>query len=280
MGERGDASFASVPDGQPAQDTHSINVTVDTERITNNSDEVALVELDAKLFINDESIGTLSTSGTSGNAFSFEFVNRFKDPGDYSLRVEVVLDNYGIAGYAKQPDGDETLEDSATITIVASREARRRVQQQEEFENYAQAYQDRASTLITNIETDSDVELAFDEIDFDPYDNPNISIDSSARFAVHDIIGGTTVRQKIGEDPTEVTLNGVCSEDVATQIDQLRRAKLVTLLSDRVPNGMTCQIASSSTDPLDDGGATDMDRGEFLYEYNINLVEIDGVYRE
>lgn len=139
---------------------------------------------------------------------------------------------------------------------------------------YESSFEDRASTILTDISTDGDVEL-FEEIDFSPYDNPNIAIDSSARFSVHEIIGGTTVRQKIGEDPTEVEISGVCTEDVATRVDELRKAKLVTLLSDRVPDGLRCQVASTSTDPLSDGGAADMNEGDFLYEYNINLVSID-----
>lgn len=142
--------------------------------------------------------------------------------------------------------------------------------------SYESAYDGRSETIITNITSDESATLDIDddEIDFSPYDNPNISIDSSARFAVHDIIGGTTVRQKVGEDPTEVHIQGVCTEDVAAEVDELRKAKLVTLLSDRVNGSLRCQVASSSTDPLEPGGAADMDRGDFLYEFNINLVEI------
>lgn len=139
---------------------------------------------------------------------------------------------------------------------------------------YQNSFDERAATLITNITTDDDVELGFDEIDFSPYDNPNISVTSGARFAVHEVIGGTTVRQKIGEEPTEVTVQGVCTEQVAVQVDQLRRAFLVTLLSDRTPNGIRAQVASASTDPLHDGGAADASDGDFLYEFSINLVEI------
>lgn len=268
--------FTSVPNGLPAEDTHSINVIVDTDEVTNNSGDVADVEAEVTLSINGSSIGDLTSGGTSGDQLSFEFVNYFQESGDYNITAVVVIDYYGIPGFNKQVDGDETYDVSRSITIAQSREDRRQtIRQEGGRQNYAKAYENRASTIITDITTDSDVELAFNEIDFSPYDNPNIAIDSSARFAVHDIIGGTTVRQKIGEDPTEVSMNGVCREEVALQVDALRHTKLVTLLSDRIPNGMRCQVASASTEPLDDGGATDMDRGDFLYEYNINLVEID-----
>lgn len=146
--------------------------------------------------------------------------------------------------------------------------------------SFESSYDGRSRTVIANIDTDEGVTLPFDEIDFSPYDNPNISIDSAGRFATHEIIGGTTVRQKIGEEQLEIQIDGVAQEREAIKVDLLRKAKLVTLLSSRLRTGsesgsLRCQVVSSSTDPLEDGGAADMDSGEFLYSYNINLVSIE-----
>jgi hypothetical protein len=141
--------------------------------------------------------------------------------------------------------------------------------------SYIEAYQGRSNTVLENITTDSDVVLNFNSIDFAPFGNPTVSVDSAARFAVHEIIGGTTVRQKIGEEPREIDVSGVCTEDVARQINQLNKAKLCSLNSDTLDDIVRCQIASSSTSPLEDGGAADMDEGDFLYTFDISLVEIE-----
>lgn len=260
-------SFRTLPDGQPAEQTHTIGVTVGTVYRDDNGD-VETVDIEASLYINDDSQGSLSDSGPSGQQYDFDFIHRFPTEGDYTVRVEAEENSSGI-------DDSSSVEIEQEIVIrQPGEERRRRVREEDEPTGYADAFDDRAATLITEIQTDESVELAFDEIDFSPYDNPNISVDSSARFSVHEIIGGTTVRQKIGEEPTEVNIEGVCTEEVAVQIDQLRRAFVVTLLSDRIPNGIRAQVASASTEPLEDGGAANMDRGEFLYEFNINLVEV------
>lgn len=139
---------------------------------------------------------------------------------------------------------------------------------------YIDAYKGRSETIIENITTDSDVTLVFNSIDFSPYGNPSVSVDTSARFAVHEILGGTTVRQKIGEDPREITIDGVCTEPVARQVNQLHKAKLVSVNSETIGDIVRCQVASTSADPMDDGGAADMDGGEFLYDFSISLVEV------
>lgn len=153
--------------------------------------------------------------------------------------------------------------------------------------DYTTAYADRSATVLTNIKTPNNLEIEFvsgesirpDEIDFRPYDKPSISVNTGARFAKHDIIGGTTVRQKVGKEPRQITISGVCTEAVARDLEHLHRVTVVTLLSDRMQGitggGVKAQVASVSTSPLEQGGAADMDSGEFLYDYTINLVEID-----
>lgn len=140
---------------------------------------------------------------------------------------------------------------------------------------YIEAYSGRTDTVIENITTDRTDALRFDEIDFEPYGNPAVAVDTSARFAVHEILGGTTLRQKLGEDPREISIQGVCTEDVAQQINQLRRAKLASLNAEAIGEVIRCQVASTSVDPMEPGGAADMDGGDFLYSYSINLVEVN-----
>lgn len=139
---------------------------------------------------------------------------------------------------------------------------------------YHNSFDGRASTYLSNITWDDTISVnGPSELHLD-YDNPDIEVNGSARFATHEIVGGTTVRQKIGQDPLEISMDGVCKERTAAKIDFLRATELVTLNSDRLMNSVRCQVASTSTTPLSPGGAADADSGEFLYEYSVNLVEI------
>jgi hypothetical protein len=116
-----------------------------------------------------------------------------------------------------------------------------------------------------------------DPIEF-RYTAPNITVDSAGRFATHKIIGGTTVRQKIGEDPIEVEIEGVCTETVARQLDGLRDAEFGTIFSERLVGGsLDVHFASSNTSPLEDGGAVAMSdsSGEFLYSFTLSTVEVN-----
>lgn len=113
-----------------------------------------------------------------------------------------------------------------------------------------------------------------DEIDFE-YRNPAIGIDTGSNYVKHDIIGGATVRQRIGDKPLDISIGGVCTEGTARQLEQLRNADAATLLSERFPqNSVRVHIASLSTNPMEDGGAADIQSGEFLYSFDLNCVEI------
>ena len=149
---------------------------------------------------------------------------------------------------------------------------------------FDESFDGRSGTVIKNITPDAEENIDIDTVDFAPYDNPDVAIDTSARFAKHEIVGGKVVRQKIGEDPTEVSISGVCTEEVAIKVDQLRNAKLVTVYSDRFDDnvgGLRCQVASTSTSPMEEGGAANAGDprggfgGEFLYSFGISLVEVD-----
>jgi len=127
-----------------------------------------------------------------------------------------------------------------------------------------------------------------DKIDFEDEEkiginNPMIAIDSSSRFATHEIIGGGVVRQKIGQDPLEVTINGVCFGDTAKKIDALRYATFGRIYSDRFPNGvpgenssfLDVHFASSSTEPMAEGDAVNLETQKRLYAYSLNCVEVN-----
>jgi len=107
------------------------------------------------------------------------------------------------------------------------------------------------------------------------YKAPAIAVDTAGRFATHEITGGSTVRQKIGEEPIEVSINGVVKEPTARRLDNLRDAQFGTILSNRLPRGsLQVHFASTSTSPLQDGGAVAMDDDEFLYTFDMSCVEV------
>lgn len=111
-------------------------------------------------------------------------------------------------------------------------------------------------------------------ISFD-YARPAVSVDTKARFVTHDIIGGMTVRQKIGEEPIELSINGVCVEQTALKISTLKDAKRATILTPQVPgSSIQVQFASTSVTPFDDGGAGRITDGEILYNFDIKALEV------
>jgi hypothetical protein len=127
---------------------------------------------------------------------------------------------------------------------------------------------------IGSISYEDDAVSTPDPIQFE-YTAPEVSVDSAGRFAVHEIIGGATVRQKIGEEPVEVDIGGVCTESVAKELDGLRDAKFGTIYSNRLVGGsMQVHFASISTSPLESGGAVAMDNDEFLYTFDMSCVEV------
>lgn len=129
-----------------------------------------------------------------------------------------------------------------------------------------------------------DINEAPDEIE-PTYKAPAISIDTSGKFVEHEIIGGGTVRQKIGHEPLEINVSGVCKETKAVEIDKLRYAKTATLQSDRFLGGsVNVHLASISTSPLEEQGAVNLketetqfsgeESRELLYTYELSCVEV------
>lgn len=139
----------------------------------------------------------------------------------------------------------------------------------EQLSTYKNMQNNAASRAAELEDKDSKIEFR--------YEAPSVSVDMSARFVTHEIIGGSTVRQKIGEDPLEVSADGVCTESKARRLDELRNAKYATISSNRLPDGnLDVQFASISTQPMEKGGAVALtdDDGEFLYGFSISMVEV------
>ena len=103
------------------------------------------------------------------------------------------------------------------------------------------------------------------------YKQPSVSVQTSARFATHDVFGDITVRQKLGEEPDEISIEGRCTAEEANIVDMLVYEEVVELVSDRWSG--VVHVASTSTDPIADGGGQDLD-GDWVYEFNIECVEI------
>lgn len=141
--------------------------------------------------------------------------------------------------------------------------------------DYQDAYQNNHVDFeIADIEYEDDAQLTVDPITFE-LTAPNISVDTAGRFAKHDIVGGAIVRQKIGEDPVQVDIEGACRENVARQLDGLRDAEFGTIFSNRLVGGsLQVHFASISTSPFESGGATLIDDDEFLYSFDLSCVEV------
>ena len=140
------------------------------------------------------------------------------------------------------------------------------------------AYEDDASTSYKEFLYNNDEESGgLYNISFE-YPNPSVSIDGAGKFATQDIIGGTTVKQKVGEEPLKIDVTGVCKRRTANQIDSLRDCISCQLFTDRIPLGsdsILVQIGSTSTSPMDDGGVADLVDGQFLYSFKISATEIE-----
>lgn len=106
------------------------------------------------------------------------------------------------------------------------------------------------------------------------YGQPNVAVDTSARYVTHEVIGDTTVRQKLGEDPDTISINGICTAEEANKIDKLTEFPYVELVSNRWSG--FAQIASANTSPHSEGGTQDKDE-EWLHTFSIELAEVTDI---
>lgn len=127
----------------------------------------------------------------------------------------------------------------------------------------------RPPVTLTNI---TSPKASFGKIEFGKYDQPDISIDTGIRYAKHEVIAGPTVRQRVGQDQTEININGVCTEEVANRVDLLRYEDTISMESSR-GSFAELQVVTTSTQPHSEGGTIDYN-GEFLHTFSISLVEV------
>jgi hypothetical protein len=137
-----------------------------------------------------------------------------------------------------------------------------------------EAFDGKVDFEITRLVNDDGERVSGGSISFE-YGRPEISIDNKARYVTHDIIGGKTVRQKIGEEPREVSISGIVIEETAIQLDKLRDANTGRIKCDRLPSGtMNSQFPSVSTSPMSSGGSARIEDGELLYRFNMKAIEV------
>lgn len=106
------------------------------------------------------------------------------------------------------------------------------------------------------------------------YEQPSITVNSSARFAEHQPVSEVTVRQKLGEGADQISMNGVCTVEEANKVDKLVSFDYVDIVSNRWEG--RAYVASANTDPLADGGSQDKDE-EWLHTFTVELVEVTRV---
>lgn len=136
-------------------------------------------------------------------------------------------------------------------------------------------YNNADDFLIDLLTYEDDAEATPTSIDLE-YARPAVSIDNKARYVTHEVVGGTTVRQKIGEEPRELSVKGVCKESTAIDLDALKDAKNGRITCNRLPGGtMDAQFASVSTSPVEDGGGVLLKDEEFIYNFNIKVLEVN-----
>lgn len=103
------------------------------------------------------------------------------------------------------------------------------------------------------------------------YKQPSVSVSTQANFAEHDVFGDVTVRQKLGEKPDEISVNGICTAEEANDVDNLVYQEVVELVSNRWSG--VVHVASTSTDPISEGGGQDL-QSNWIYSFTIECVEI------
>lgn len=241
---------------------------------------------------------TVTENDIIEGTLSHTFSEKQSYPNDVSVFAEVLTEYYGAPGYTKGSNVDDEVarSDTRTVTVTKPVDEPSIAQVggpsgQAGQSVLSQTFAGRTEFEIREIQLEDDaidVETLFPQytrtpegqddtggiIQFD-FPNPSISIDTAGRFAKHEIIGGSTVRQKIGEDPLNISVEGVCTERTASKIDALRDAKSGKIFNDRFPGGaVVVQFGSTSTSPIEDGGGADLETGEFLYTYSINCIEI------
>lgn len=269
--------------GAPSSSTGGDTVTITATANTGIYDEEVDFSVQANILVelDDETVIDTSIDSSQDDDISLSKDITLSE-GSKNIFGSLEVDYYGAQGLSILTI-DGTAEDSATVSVAPEPEEEEVLSEvsggdSSNTTGMRSSYEGFTQFQIAEIKPENGVADGTgptpERIQFD-YANPSIGIDTGSNFVTHDIIGGATVRQRIGDKPLEIDISGVCKEPTAKQIELLRNADEVTLFSDRFIEGsITVHVASLSTDPMEDGGAADFSSGQFLYSFSLNCVEI------
>jgi hypothetical protein len=114
-------------------------------------------------------------------------------------------------------------------------------------------------------------------IEFSLYDGrtqPLVSVGTSVRYKTHKPIGADPVKQELGPDLDEITIEGECSVEEANRVDQLKEDAVVEVRTHRF-SGLA-SVDSTDTSPQ---SKKDAEKG-WIHSYTIELTEVSAVSEE
>lgn len=267
-----DVEIVNVPE---VEGTGSVTARANTGIEDESEDFRIRAQFD--FFKDGESFGSQEFDGLLQDEVIRSTASTNFDVGDASIRVRLRVDLYNVGGFDKNTgtiEGEFDGEDEDEETITVQERTFTAGGEETTTPGISGSFQDALDFEITNITGSDTGPVPNGSIEFE-YPNPAIGVDTGGNFVTHDIIGGATVRQRIGDQPLEISIGGVATEDTVAELELLRNALAVTLLSDRFSqNSVRVHVVSVSTDPLSDGGAADLRTGEFLYQFSLECVEI------
>lgn len=106
------------------------------------------------------------------------------------------------------------------------------------------------------------------------YEYPMIDTSSDSRTVEHEPIGGETVVQHLGANAQTLTFRGGAYLDEANFLDGLPEQGVVSIRSHRWSGDAV--VDSVSTSATGEGGGERAGVANRVYEYTLDLIEIDG----
>lgn len=96
---------------------------------------------------------------------------------------------------------------------------------------------------------------------------PQVSVDGGARYVVKRPIGEAPIRQHVGEELEKITIQGECSPEEASRVDDLSELEAVDVRTHRWSG--RAQVDDTSTNSM-----SKQYRGTWVYKYTIELTEV------
>lgn len=268
----------SVPSTVEAGSSVDISVEIDSE-IKDFGTLTAVIEYNVGgSFIDDDLPHERSAGGTINQGLTIQSSTNWTPDGP-TRNVTI-----SVLATLEYSDGSSESLSESTIVRVEEEDEEQVTQefgtQNSTAESLSEFYESKTEFFIDNITYDSSAPDSVAAVENSSqilfeYTNPSISVDSGARFVKHELVGSETVRQKIGQEPLEITVDGACFRDTARQIDGLRYANQGTIRGDRFDgSSIDVQFESSSTDPFEDGSAVSLTETNEIFTFTINCTEV------